>query len=191
MCNGFSPSDAKGLSLMRATGAPRTYFLKDKDAKGCPSDAKACHASYILPGQEVIADKRAGGFICAFFPNTSGGSAGWVRADALTPSPVQPNLHPVPANWVGHWANGDNAIDIKLSGKALNGSGQAFWNGGNDNVHDGAFDGTAKPSGTDVSFKDGDCSVSATLFGDYLFVTDNDNCGGMNVSFNGVYRRKH
>jgi len=34
------------------------------------------------------------------------------------------------------------------------------------------------------------CTVHAQLLGDVLIVADNSECGGMNVRFNGVYRRK-
>jgi hypothetical protein len=66
----------------------------------------------------------------------------------------------------------------------------------------GSFDATATPSASDVSFTVGeestlpidrgsesDCKVWMRLLGPYLLVSDNMNCGGMNVSFDGLYWR--
>ena len=52
----------------------------------------------------------------------------------------------------------------------------------------------AKPSGDKLSFSDapdeGSCEVGMRLVGKFLAVKDNNNCGGNNVSFSGVYQRK-
>ena len=35
-----------------------------------------------------------------------------------------------------------------------------------------------------------DCAVRLRQLGPYLFAVDNQNCGGANVSFTGLYRRR-
>ncbi len=53
--------------------------------------------------------------------------------------------------------------------------------------------GTATPKGYTVVFagKDpADCRVTLTLLPPFLLAGDNMNCGGMNVSFTGVYRKR-
>jgi hypothetical protein len=35
----------------------------------------------------------------------------------------------------------------------------------------------------------GDCAVRLRRAGKWLLVDDNDNCGGMNVTFDGIYTR--
>jgi hypothetical protein len=190
MCrNGLFSSDVQTLTLMRAVGKPRTYFLWDKDTAGCPSDTKSCRHSYVLPGQEVIAGKASGDFICAFYPNQVGGSAGWVSAHALAPAGEQPSRDPPLRAWAGKWVDGEDSIAIGASAGLLHASGSAVWHGWGDNVHVGEFEGGARPSGARVVFAQDTCSVTATLLGRYLIVSDNENCGGMNVRFDGVYRR--
>ena len=52
----------------------------------------------------------------------------------------------------------------------------------------------AKPSGDTMKLADeperGSCEVDMQLVGSFLIVGDNLNCGGANVSFSGVYRKK-
>jgi hypothetical protein len=57
-----------------------------------------------------------------------------------------------------------------------------------------AGDALAFTMGTDetLAFDKGDeydCRVRLRRLVDYLLITDNGNCGGMNVRFDGVYRR--
>lgn len=35
------------------------------------------------------------------------------------------------------------------------------------------------------------CQVALRVVGHFLFAADNQNCGGMNVTFNGLYRLRH
>jgi len=68
-----------------------------------------------------------------------------------------------------------------------------FWGSG-DQQNDGALEGEATLHDNRVVFAQGsgqdDCRVSMVLVGPYLVVDDNNACGGMNVSFQSVYRRK-
>jgi hypothetical protein len=57
----------------------------------------------------------------------------------------------------------------------------------------GDLGGSARPHGAVLAYSDGDpdgCRATMTLIGSLLVVADNDQCGGMNVSFTGVYQRK-
>lgn len=189
--NGFFPSDKQTIMLMRATGAPRTYLLWDSEGvAGCPADLKKCHGGYVLPGQEVLAGKTLGKFTCAFYPNNSGGSAGWVSVDELKAENPQPASDPSPAAWTGKWHDGEDEIDITASGHALHAIGDAVWRGQGDIANVGDFEAGATPSNGKVVFSDSECRVNVSLIGTYLVVADNENCGGMNVRFDGVYTRK-
>ncbi|MNI57350.1 hypothetical protein D3C73_1124050 [compost metagenome] len=53
----------------------------------------------------------------------------------------------------------------------------------------GAVSAQAVPRGAQVDFVEDTCTVHAQLLGDVLIAADNSECGGMNVRFNGVYRR--
>ena len=101
---------------------------------------------------------------------------------------------------------------MKPSSKAgaLSISGEATWGGLDPEriksgaVHIGSIEGVAAPVGGSLSFamtdndatlpvdqgKDTDCKVWMRRLGPYLLVSDNENCGGANVSFQGVYTRK-
>jgi hypothetical protein len=70
-------------------------------------------------------------------------------------------------------------------------------------VNSGEIEGIVKPEGSSLAFTMGDdktlpytegddyaCRVRMRLLGPFLVVVDNNNCGGMNVSFTGAYRRK-
>ncbi|MGH6843688.1 MAG: hypothetical protein ACRECU_02990, partial [Methylocella sp.] len=70
-------------------------------------------------------------------------------------------------------------------------------------VNIGIIEGMTSPKGAALSFTmgegatlpvdkgdEGDCKVWMRRLGPYLLVNDNNNCGGMNVSFSGVYTRK-
>ena len=189
--NGFFPSDKQMITLMRATGSPRTYLLWDGEGvPGCPADIKKCHGGYVLAGQEVLAGKTFGKFTCVFYPNNSGGSAGWVSVDELKAESPQPNSNPPSAAWVGKWHNGEDEIDITASGHGLHASGDAVWRGQGDIANVGDFEAGATPSNGKVIFNDDVCRVNASLIGAYLVVADNGNCGGMNVRFDGVYTHK-
>ena len=53
----------------------------------------------------------------------------------------------------------------------------------------GQVEARATPRGADVEFVEDTCRVRVHSLGEVLIVADNSECGGMNVRFNGVYRR--
>lgn len=190
--NGLFPSEQSQLGLARAMAAPRTWFLNDGDTEtGCPQKGAPCRHGYVVPGQIVLTGKTRGGFVCAFFPNKVGGTAGWVPSSQLQSIPV---MAASLSDWAGKWADGDDDITIAVKGKSLDASGTAIWHGLNNDIHDGEFSAVAGPRGNHVTFSQGphqyDCQVHAVLVGSYLVVSDNRNCGGVNVNFDGVYRKK-
>jgi len=195
--NGGFPSEEKTIGLAQVVGADRLNFLTDTD--GCPGEDVRCRQrAYVVGGDVLLTGRGHGPYVCAFFPNRGGGSAGWVRRDRLTPLPVAPS--PPLADWVGHWANGDDTIDLTAQDGALDAAGEAYWPSANPPLSErpggpnlGDLTGTARPKGNRVVFADPDpqaCAASLTLVGSLLVVSDNNACGGMNVSFSGVYRRK-
>ncbi len=60
-----------------------------------------------------------------------------------------------------------------------------------DNIHTGEVEFEAAPNGNFLTLEENEdlCSVTLRLVGDYLVVSDNLKCGGVNVTFNGVYRK--
>jgi hypothetical protein len=194
--NGGFPAE-KAIGLAKVIGADRLVFLKDSD--GCPSEAASCRQrAYVVGGDELLTGRGAGAYVCAFFPSRGGGSAGWVRRARLAPLPV--DASPPPSAWAGHWADGDDTISLTVKGGALVADGNAYWPSahpspaqfpGGPNLGD--LSGTARPTGNRVVFADSDpqaCSATLSLVGGLLVVSDNGACGGANVSFGGVYRRR-
>jgi len=75
-------------------------------------------------------------------------------------------------------------------------SGDAVWvgNAKTGNVNVGDVDGVFNPEGNRLLFRNGDdqgnCNFTVTFGNGALTVTeDNGNCGGVNVTFNGTYRK--
>ncbi|WP_313443110.1 hypothetical protein [Stenotrophomonas sp.] len=191
--NGAFPSQQHGFALAKVTGTPRLYLLGDMD--GCPAKGEpACRQrSYVVSGDTVVTGGDLGGYRCAFFPNKVGGSAGWVDRSKLQPLPVAaPSLK----DWAGDWKDGDNGLSISVRGGQLHVEGDAYWPSANPPPEQrpygpnlGQVEALATPRGADVEFVDDSCRMTVHSLGSVLIVADNSECGGMNVRFNGVYRR--
>jgi hypothetical protein len=80
-----------------------------------------------------------------------------------------------------------------LGNNLLRIEGEAFWVGQNDNVHTGDIGGTCKIEGIVAMYADTtmpDCRLQLTFGNATLSVYgDKGECGGMNVTFNGTYKR--
>lgn len=191
--NGAFPSEQRHFALARVVDAPRLYLLGDMD--GCPAKGEpACRQrSYVVNGDTVVTGSDLGRYRCAFFPNKVGGSAGWVDSRKLHPLPVAvPSLQ----DWAGHWKDGDNGLRITVQGGQLQVAGDAYWPSANPTPEQrpygpniGHVEARALPRGADVEFIEDTCRVRVHSLGEVLIVADNSECGGMNVRFNGVYRR--
>jgi hypothetical protein len=195
--NGSFPLQQAVFRLAKVIGAPRTYLRSD--IPPCPDDSAACRErAYVVPGDAVIAGAASGVFVCVLFPDNHGGSAGYVRQAEIAALP--PATDPKLAAWAGTWHDGDNSIALRVKGGALSASGNAYWPSANPSPkirpggpNLGDMSGTATPQGNSVVFGDDspdECRVRLTLLPPFLLAADNRNCGGMNVSFTGVYRRR-
>jgi hypothetical protein len=211
-CTGFSSaSEGFDVALGRiGAGAPRTYFVRNaSDAKGCPNAAKACRAkAFLVPGDRVILGRTSGSFVCADFIGRKGMTrSGWLPADAV----IMETHPPISLDdWLGQWSQIEATITIKRGKKPgeLSVAGDATWGALDPDrvkrgaVHVGSIEGAVSPNGADLSFamgegatlpvdkgEESDCKVWMHRIGPYLLVKDNNNCGGMNVSFWGIYTR--
>jgi hypothetical protein len=192
--NGLFPEAPGPFRAARVSGTDRLYLLEDMH--GCPNETPACRQrTYVLARDMVLIGRAKGAYVCAFFPNRGGGSAGWVRRDRVDPLPPEPTT--APAAWTGAWKDGDNTIDLKAKGTTLVASGDAYWPSANPPLslrpggpNVGEFGGTSRPIGGIATFKEDDCIVKLERVGPWLLASDNKMCGGNNVSFTGVYGRK-
>ena len=124
--NGLFTSSPTRFSLAQVA-VPRLYLLDDLD--GCPGKGeKACRQrAYVVQSDTVVLAQHRAGYVCAFYPNNVGGSAGWVSEASLRPSPVV--TAPPPHAWNGHWrGDGDNRLQLTANGDGhITVNGQAYW----------------------------------------------------------------
>ncbi len=175
--------------LLGAKGA-KIHFRDDGNA--CPNDTPACQRkAYLIPGDEVVVAHRYQEFVCAWFQSKKGSSTvGWLPAASVE---VKKPATPSGLNaWKGSWRYYDNVLDIVLKKGVLAVKGETSWDGGGGNVHVGSVDGSATPQGNvlRVVDKEEGCEVTLTFVGTRLVAHDNGECGGANVSFNGVYQKR-
>jgi hypothetical protein len=125
---------------------------------------------------------------------------GWLPSAALTP--VAPTAAPRLSDWLGNWDQPHARIEIKEGGIGgrLQIEGIAAFQGARE-VHNGAIDAQLIPDGDTIAFLedgwlpietkcDSGCRVRMRWVGRYLLVDDNRGCGGVGVSFTGLYRRE-
>jgi hypothetical protein len=193
--NGAFTRDSKEFGLARVKGekGARVYFYGEEE--GCPGPAAKCRQkAYLIPGDEVLTSRTFGDWVCAWFQPARGSeTVGWLSADSLSAVATAENA-PL-ASWLGTWNFYNNSLRVSRGRRVdvLSVSGDATWVGVNpDNVHVGEISGTGTP--VDNALKLGedpdDCQATLRLIGTYLVVSDNKQCGGVNVTFDGVYRKK-
>lgn len=161
------------------------------DAAGCPALGTRCERkAYTVKGDVLVTAHRRGPWICVEYPNRIGGTEGWLRADQIADVPVSKS--PEVKDWIGQWTRDSQAsLSIRAKAQTLVVDGQAIWVGANPGqTNDGELNGEAQPSGASLKIAGDDpCEASMRLLGPYLIVADNHQCGGLNVSFSGIYRR--
>jgi hypothetical protein len=188
--NGAFPGDSDNFRLARVTGG-RAYFHSDSP-DDCPKpDAKCRDKAYLVPGDEVIVSRTYGDWACSWYqPRRGPERVGWIEAARLDIREAQPP--PPLSRWVGDWEFYRNVLSVRRGARAgrLAVEGQAYWQGLGDNVHVGEIAGNVVPAGNTLTLEDDTCRVRLRLVGPYLVVNDNKQCGGVNVTFDGVYRNK-
>lgn len=197
MCrNGFFPSESENYSLGKIKGkkSERIYFYGDDEK--CPNEKNCRQKNYVIANDEVIVSRKFGNFACAWYqPKKGSETVGWIPLDKLEFINLVQSIGR--EAWVGKWSYYDSTIEIAATQKP-NGykiTGNAFWKGLGDNLHIGELDGDAKIVETNLKYGENDtdeyaCKVMMRLAGKFLIVSDSLNCGGANVSFSGVYRKK-
>jgi len=84
----------------------------------------------------------------------------------------------------------DNKIVLTRVGDRLSANGEAYWPGRSIMPADeGAFSGTAAPSGRRLHFSADPCLVDLTLAGEFRFADDNRMCGH-DAAFSGIFIRR-
>lgn len=192
--NGMFPVQNPAVGLATIGGSGRAYFIGDLD--GCPNaEARCRQRAYVVPGDRVVTGRSNGAYVCVYYPGRGGGTAGWMEAARLVPAPVDPN--PPRAAWLGNWSDeGNPRVTFERRGNDLAVEGEAFWPSRNPSPrdypggpNDGTIGETVQVNGNRA--RAAECHISFTLLGDFLVAADPDmQCGGLNVSFSGIYRRE-
>lgn len=195
--NGLFPRAAGTVSAAVVSAADKVPFRDD--AEGCPQAASCVRKAYLVKGDAVLVSSSESGWSCAWYFGRAHEFVGWLPSDALA---VLPAAMPSPSDWIGTWvpiAGGQSLRIAAGRGTALELSGEAQWRGGRDEagepvVHAGSFRGSAAPAGDRLTLDADDgksgCVVRMQLVWHSLVVSDNALCGGVNVRFDNVYRRR-
>jgi len=197
--NGYFPHYKGKVELAQviANGKEKVNFRDDSE--GCPNKASCIQKAYLVNGDKILVSEKDRDWVCGWYFGKTREFVGWLPAKNV--KYVSPEKVPQPQDWLGVWKPiaGDNEIRIRLSktkGK-LDVDGNATWLGalldsGERVVHVGEFEGSASPDGMRLTIGNADeeyeCVVKFQWVQGNLIVSDNNNCGGMNVSFSGVYR---
>jgi hypothetical protein len=191
--NGLFPAMDKDYRLGQII---RNSNLLTDDMDTCPSaDPAKCDVDRRMKaGIFVAVSRKLDDFYCIFDPRKL--TAGWLAAKDIR---LMSEAVVEDARWIGKWTTGHNeSIEITKVVDGLEVSGEAQWFGltnqfGEQVVHDGALYFIAKPVSNRLVLRvDSDylCAAELIHIGRFLVVRDNGYCGGANVRFNGVYRRK-
>jgi hypothetical protein len=206
MCLGIDFDVAHPLVVSKISGSPRVNFIKGSDDDAaCPAATDACRKkAYLVPGDLVLSGRARGEFTCASYQSPLSRKQDWINAwlptAALTA--VAPLPSPKASDWIGSWVHAGGEISIAHGkGGKLHIEGEQTYPAAQ-NVHTGVLGADAEASNGTIAFAedgsvafeeagDGQCRVRMQRIGPWLLVEDNEACGGIMVTFTGLYRRKN
>lgn len=178
-------TDAQVAKIIGAKGA-RAYFLKN--TPNCPGGANCQTKAFVIPNDLVVVNQVTDDFVCGMFVSNSGvETKGWLKG-----AQVQIDMPQAPLDaWTGKWKtqSGDNELTIKKVGTSLSVAGMGIFRTGGGSANTGDFSAKAKPENGRLQLITGGCEVALVHLGNRLYVADNDDCGGLNVRFDGTYKK--
>lgn len=190
--NGAFPGDAREYRMATIAGrkGERAYFYSDDEDCPSSSEAKCRRKAYVMAGDRVLVSRRFGPFMCGWYQPARGSeTVGWLPVDKL--SLADETTTPRPEDWLGEWTYYSNSVKItRPRPQAWRVDAEAFWYGVGNNVHTGGVNTEATLAGNVLTVEDDICHVKLMLVGEFLVVNDNGECGGLNVTLDGIYRRK-
>lgn len=201
-------TDPIGAARVGKAHAKLNFVLDPDDGRAeCPAPGPKCRdRAYLVAGDVVLTlPGRHKGYLCASYADKSGRPTnGWLPADALT---ALPDAKSGDKDWLGTWQRTEATIKItraKNGGLAV--AGEATYGAydprrvASGAVNSGDLDGVARRTGdvalvaangiTSFEAAKDECAARLRRLGPYLLVEDNQRCGGMNVSFSGLYARR-
>ena len=164
-----------------------------------PNSQKACGGAYLHNPSiyRIYVGRVYGHYRCAYATSTNGSGPGWISSGRLRIIPAKTKYKLT--SWVGNWkeVDGDDTISIKKVKNKIEAIGNAVYPSYNPpkkyfpgGANFGSFKGYSIPDTNAAVFgtKSG-CLVYIRLLGGTLIVNDNNACGGMNVTFRGIYKK--
>jgi hypothetical protein len=159
------------------------------------SNAKSCRNTALRRGTAIIISFSYTDFFCAYIPGINKG--GWIKTDVVRQASQRLFAN---STWLGTWSDYNDHLKIRSApGGKVHVSGDAIWYGnivdstGYRSEHYGQVNFSAHPKNGVLKLvpeDQYDCGIELIHVGDFLIARDNQNCGGSNVSFTGVYTRK-
>ncbi|WP_240229279.1 hypothetical protein [Devosia lacusdianchii] len=196
---------APGFSPVAATvNTPAPFHLINE----CSAGGKCPDSEPLRTGDRIVItsglDRR---LACAVRIGPAPGYA--MESGNVLTDLVEPDRE-IATDWSGSWQSGsEQFIAIHKGNGMVSLSGTATWGMSDPErvakgaINVGNFGAVAKPKTNRLAFSfddewntlpfdpaSTDCSVQLWLAGEFLLAADNDLCGGMNVSFTGVYARQ-
>ena len=193
--DGFFTRDSKDFTTatIKAGKTKRAYFHSD-EKEDCPKSAGCRTKTYLVEGDVVVVNRKRDRFACAWYTPPKGSpTVGWIETSDLHFGEMLVDVSP--EAWAGEWTFGKSSIEFTPAAEKgfLNVSGNATWEGIGANVHVGEIEGTYSPKDGLIEYSEGndeyDCRMTMRLLGTHLIVADNLQCGGVNVTFSGVYKK--
>jgi hypothetical protein len=145
-----------------------------------------------VKGNEVLTSKIFGEFTCVWYqPKRGSETVGWIHTKNLDQPAFLTERY---APWPGEWEYSGNTLTITKTNKqdTFSVKGNAYWRGLGDNIHIGEINATGVVTDEGrMSLTEDTCKIMLdVVIGKYLVVSDNLECGGVNVTFKGVYTKK-
>ena len=184
---------------MLAYNAPTTAIRTPREVCSPFSDLRADAAPSLWlasDGRRIIVTRTRNGYGCSISLRPMS-RTGWLPLASLRRAPSPPSP---PTAWIGTWRGSrpqqEQRISIRRVGAVLVARGLDVFDDpyyrARNMIPTGDFHGNLRLVGNraEVLLTTSDpCRIRAWLFGGDLLVVDNHRCGGINVTFRGVYRR--
>ena len=190
-CGTFDQGEMEfaGVSKIQGQKGEKAYFYKNSDT--CPEAGASCkQKAYLISGDYVMVTSPTDYWGCVRYVSATGvQTTGWIKGKYLNYNNF---THATLAQWAGKWtdASGDYRVEITKAGNKLNVSGFGLYRTAGGSANTGEFEAAGVPNDDQILVvRQGECKVSMALLGDRIYVAATSECGGMNVNFDGTYKK--
>ena len=184
-CNKSEMIGMGPFATAQVAGSDRLYFRQLGDA--CPAYEPACvEHSYVVGGDSVLTSSNQGDWTCGWYHSQKGtDTVGWLPVARLVLD------SPTVSNWTGGWHGGNSSFDLKQrpDGMVVGQGSAVRVASGEEEPYLGEVDIRSRPINNKMNYKDEYCSLFLEIVRDWLVVHESGSCGGLGVTFMGIYTR--